>query len=290
VQYGLSVKQFTGQNPKYWEKLPSRIKNAQGNSKELKKIIVELEQLAQGSDERRKKRRAQFKRWPEKEIIINAQLVPILAALPETLLAETLKKLVKNNNAPNSCRIVDLYMQGEKGEHADFVEPDLLLRDNKYLIMVELKSRGGATSARSYPLKQLLNYIRLVAECQDSKSKDMPEKFIHIIIMPSSERKWLDEHASWVTDIKQNMLYVNKDACIKLGNKYTKQNAQRIRKLLSKIPIYYCSWQQLGKAFDSAVIEFDDRRNRNHWKKIGNELKDLSEVACRFAKGSDTES
>jgi hypothetical protein len=88
VQYGLSVRQFTGEHWKYWEKLPKRLRQAQGHPEEVEPLIVELEALAAGSEERRRKRQAQIEgKWAEKEIILNAQLLSVLAAMPGELVA-----------------------------------------------------------------------------------------------------------------------------------------------------------------------------------------------------------
>jgi hypothetical protein len=60
TQYGLSVRQFTGQHWKYWEKLPKHLRQVQSDPAALDAIIAELEELAAGSEDRRKTRQAQI--------------------------------------------------------------------------------------------------------------------------------------------------------------------------------------------------------------------------------------
>jgi len=184
TQYGLSVKQFTGAHWRYWEELPERLIKARGDTKKLNSIILELKKLASGSEERLKKRRAQIKegKWAEKEIVLDAQLLSVLGALPGELLSLGLKHLMGDPKIPRSLQIVDLIIKGEQGEDTDFVEPDLLLLGENYLLMVEVKTRGGADSSRSYPAHQLLNYLRLVLECENSFDALLPSEFTHLIL------------------------------------------------------------------------------------------------------------
>ena len=126
TQYGLSVKQFTGEHWRYWEKLPKRLRQAQDSPEELEAIIVELERLAAGSGDRRRKRQAQIQgRWAQKEIILNAQFMSVLAAMPDELLALGCQSLTGSKDLAGEYRIVQLEMQGPEGEWVDFLEPDL---------------------------------------------------------------------------------------------------------------------------------------------------------------------
>ena len=288
VQYGLSVKQFTGEHQDYWKELPARLRNLQDKSKKVEAIIKELEKLASGHEKRRQKRREQFKRWSEKEIVINAQLVSILSAMPSALLSTIFKHLISTKIIPQEYKVVDLKIKGEKGEAKDFVEPDLLLLNEKkkQLLMIELKTRGNSTASRNYPVQQLLNYIRLALECENSNNSILPKEFLHLILVPSVDRKWLEDNSKWVLKKRGkdgNRIYVDPDVCIKLGNKYTKKHSKDIPRLLKQIPIYYYSWKELSKAFDFALIKFNDKRNSLHWKRIGNELRELAEKAGLFA-------
>lgn len=175
-QYGLSVSQFTGAHQKYWEKLPKRLREAQGSSEKTNSIIEELEDLARDAQKRLIKRRDQKdKGWAEKEIVLNAQLLSVLAAFPDQFLANGFKELIRSNTIPQSFRIVDVTFKKRNGKDAFvFVEPDILLLGDNHLLMVELKTRGSAKSSRNYPPSQLLNYFRLIAECQDSGDDSLP--------------------------------------------------------------------------------------------------------------------
>jgi len=286
TQYGLSVKQFTGAHQNYWRELPARLQKAKDNPKSLKAIINELENLAEGYEERLRKRRAQIRgKWQEKEVVLNAQLLSVLAALPRRLLAIMFKNLTEAKNNPQEYRVVNLYIEGEKGEDTDFVEPDLLLLGEGQLLMVEVKTRGGPTSSRSYPPKQLLNYLRLIVECRDSNNKELPVRFLHLILVPTTELRWMENSKKWVKgyDVDKGLLSIDLDACLKLCKKVPKSVSERIQSLLAETPIYYRSWKQLAEAFGFAVKEFNDERNQAHWERIGNELNALTRKAEKYA-------
>lgn len=287
TQYGLSVKQFTGAHWTYWEKLPERIRNAQNSPKELEDIIEELEKLASGSEQRLKARRSQLKegKWAEKEIVLNAQLLSVLSALPIDFLALGFMNLARTANLPNRLEIVDLHICGRKGEDTDFVEPDLLLLGNNHLLMVEVKTRGGADSSRSYPPHQLLNYLRLVLECRNSFDASLPRNFTHLILMPSTDPKWLENHSEWVLQSYdgEGKLKVNPSALINSAKKKPGYNYQQLKLLVAQVPIYYRSWAQLYEAFRIAAEQFGDERNNTHWDKIVQEIGEISQIAGKYA-------
>ena len=143
-QYGLSVAWFTGQNEEYWARLPRRLRNAQDDPEQLELVIAELERLAAGSKERLQRRRAQKDgKWAETEIVLNAQLVVVLATLPDELIGLTFRKVTGSEGISLRPKIVDLAIPKEKGEDNNFVEPDLLLLGDNHLLMVEVKLQGG---------------------------------------------------------------------------------------------------------------------------------------------------
>ena len=287
AQYGISVKQITGQHQDYWRELPIRLRKAQDNQKLLSSIIEELEDIAKGSEGRLSKIRSQVDgKWAEKEIVINAQLLSLLGALPENLLAMTFRTLVKRNDIPQKYRIVDIQIKGVKGEDKDFVEPDLLLLGDNHLAMVEIKTRGGENSSRSYPPRQLLNYIRLVSECQNSGDKKLPNCFLHLILAPTADLQWLENNEEWVTSYNENtgLLSIDYDTCIKLGKKRSWNiSYERISQLLKDTPIYYCSWEQLVEALKYSINEFNDEKNKEHWERIWKELSKLAKRSARYS-------
>lgn len=286
TQYGLSVKQFTGAHWRYWEELPKCLRKAQNNPKELDSIIVELEQLAAGSEKRLQRRRSQIKegKWAEKEIVLNAQFLSVLAALPEELLALGFKKLTGYESLPQSFQIVDLAIPSKEGEDTDFVEPDLLLLGDRHLLMVEIKTRGGAQSSCNYPPHQLLNYLHLVAKCRALNNTSLPNQFTHLILVPSTDPKWLDNHSKWVLDICDDTgrLKVDPDACVRLSKKKVFYDYEYLRDLVNEIPIYYRSWQQLYEAFEFVIQRFHDRQTYKHWQKVGDEIRELAIRSGRY--------
>ncbi len=287
AQYGLSVAQFTGKHQDYWAKLPSRLHAAQYNPEKLNHIIEELEKLAEGANYRLRKRREQKdKKWAEKEIVLNAQLLSVLAAFPKKLLANGFKELMIPKYLPESIQIVDVSFKNKDGSDAFvFVEPDILLLGNNHLLMVELKTRGWATSTRKYPPNQLLNYFRLIAECQDSKDNTLPTSFSHLILVPSSDQKWLENSSKWIIETcnaEEGRLVVDPDNCIKYGRGKSSYNHERVRDLLNNIPIFYRSWDQLETAFKNAINKYNDKRHIDHWMDICQELTDLAIIAGKY--------
>lgn len=83
-RWGLSVRSFTGEHWKYWENLPRRFSDVQTSSKEFAMILDELQELASKSEERRICREGLVKDggFSKKEVVINEQILAILAALP----------------------------------------------------------------------------------------------------------------------------------------------------------------------------------------------------------------
>lgn len=293
TQYGLSVKQFTGAHWHYWEKLPERLRKAQNNPKKIESLIVELEDLASGSGQRLQKRREQIKgcreeeegKWAEKEIILNAQLLSVLGALPEELLAVGFKKVTGCENLPHRLQIKDLVIKKDKkGEYTDFVEPDLLLLGDRHLLMVEVKTRGGEQSSRCYPPSQLLNYLHLVAKCNESDGDGLPNEFTHLILVPSTELRWLENYSKWVLDASDNRgrLKIDPESCIRLSKRKKSYDYKILRKLIETVPIYYRSWEELFKGLEVATQEYDDQRNRQHWQKVIDEVRELAKRATKY--------
>jgi hypothetical protein len=249
----------------------------------LNDVIKEFEELATKSDERLMTRRDKKKKWGELEVVINSQFVSILAALPAKLLANVFNNLIGQKGAISPCEVVRLKMEKEKdGEDTDFVEPDLLLKGDDSLCMVEIKTRGGKTSSRSYPRNQLLNYMRLVDECRSSQDKLLPSKFSHLILVPNQDMAWLEKHEKWVKEIQGHRFHVQPEKCVEVGNAYVKEHSTRIKQILVDTPIYYCSWQNVAESFDKAVLELNDVPNQAHWKRVGDELRTLAARASKY--------
>jgi hypothetical protein len=284
VQYGLSVRQFTGAHWKYWEKLPKQLRKAQSDPEALEAVIAELEDLAAGSEERRTKRQAQIKgKWAEKEIVLNAQLQSVLAAMPGELLALGFRNVTGSQDLDKEYRIVELQMQGPEGEWVDFLEPDLLLLGEDQLLMVEVKT-AGKSSSHKYPPNQLLNYLHLVAKCREAGEPNLPDQFAHLILVPSTESKWLINHTKWVLNTcdEQGRLRVDTDACIRLSKSKEDYDYEYLGELMHEIPIYYRSWQQLYDGFELAIPQFGDERNLEHWRRIGSEVLELARRAGKY--------
>ena len=282
TQYGLSVRQFTGQHQRYWEELPERLRRVASDPQSLEVLIHQLEALAAGAEVRRHRRRSQLYggKWAEKEIVLNAQLLSVLAAMPRDLVACGFRSTINAPGLPSRLRIVEL--RSDK----DYVEPDLLLLGSGHLLMVEVKTRGGSTSTRKYPPRQLLNYLRLVDECQELQDPGLPDTFTHLILVPTPEPRWLAEHREWVitiSDASDGRLKFDLDACTRLGRGKSSYDFARLRPYIDEVPIYYRTWEQLSRGFGAAVDEFDDGRNLRHWQRVVREIETLANRAGRYA-------
>jgi len=286
AHYGLSVRQFTGRNLKYWEKLPILLRESQDNPRKLKKIIKDLEHLAAKSEERLLKRRAQVQgKWGEKEVILNSQLISVLCAIPEVLLAIAFRKLTDGKEYPRVYRVVQANIRDDTDKKQDFVEPDLLLLGEKQLLMVEVKTKGGTSSSRKYPPTQLLNYLRLVAACQDSPGDGIPTQFLHLILVPTTELIWLEKNKVWINNYSHDngLLSVDPKACLGFARGFIKKNPERFHQLIIDTPVYYHSWTQLADSYESALRDFNDDHNRTHWINIGKELAELALKSAKYA-------
>ena len=213
------------------------------------------------------------------------QLLSVLSALPDDFLALGFTNLTRTATLPDRLEIVDLHIEGEKGEDTDFVEPDLLLLGDNHLLMVEVKTRGGEDSSRTYPPHQLLNYLRLVLECKNSFDALLPKHFTHLILMPSTDPKWLENHSKWVLEISddEGKLKVNPSALINSAKKKPGYNYEQLKVLTAQVPIYYRSWNQLHESFRIAAEQFGDERNHKHWEKIVQEIGEISQIAGKYA-------
>lgn len=286
VQYGLSVKQFTGQHWKDWEKLPIRLENAVGDIDKMQDIIKELHLFSAGSKNRQEKRREQMKSgWAGKEIVINAQLISLLSALPPRLISAGVDKLTSQKIAPE-YRVVKLHIpkEGVKKQDYDFVEPDLLLLGNNHLVMIEIKTRGSSSSSYSYPARQLFNYIRLAYECGQSEGK-LPTIFSHIILVPTVDRQWFYNSEKWIKFIQSGenkKMIVDFDASFKLSGYSKEKYYNSFKKLITRIPLYVRSWNDFTNAFDYAAKKYSNKEIKQHIKTITDGIKELSDKSSKF--------
>jgi hypothetical protein len=200
-RWGLSVKNFTGEHWEYWEELPARLRIAKDSPKMMKQIIEELEGLKKESEKRKAKRRRLVKTngFQKKEVVINEQLLAILAALPKKMLSDVFRKLTAQTALPEKAELLDMHL----GTGEQLIEPDFLLGGDRQLIMGELKvnARQGNNETK-YPAYQLFNYLSLATKCLSSRHENLPDRFAHMIILPRVDLKWFDEGSKWITDLE----------------------------------------------------------------------------------------
>jgi len=278
VQYGLSVKQFTGKHWKEWDKLPFDLEKSIEDHDRLKLIINDLKENASKSKYREERRRQQRQQWDKKEVVINAQLLSLLAAFPGEILSKAMSNLYSWRYMPQSLEVVNVEIEG-----FSFVEPDLLLMGDDCLIMVELKTRGSSKSTRSYPMTQLTNYLKLAKECITSKDKKIPSHFSHIILMPTNDIKWLIKGEEWVEELNNEagQMVVNKDRLLEVARDKHKKDYKEIVDAIKEVPIYFRSWENFADSFDKTIKENKDNIYYNHWFDMLEELKVLSKRSAK---------
>lgn len=290
VQYGLSVAQFTGKNPEYWRQLPYVLKEYIGDEKALVKIINELEKVSGRHNARLERRREQMKTgWAQKEIVLNAQLDSLLLSLPGSILAEVFQRIapIISKDIPDEYNVVRVEIKGNGGRNMDFVEPDLLLKGEKQLLMIELKTKGWAQSSRKYPPGQLLNYLRLVME-YERFGEEKINSFAHLILVPTDDLVWLEDGSEWVRKYNKatGVLTVDYDTCFKLAGK-SKKVEKELRNFVTRqgknIPIYYRSWEQMSIGFEQVIRQKRNDEYQSHWENISKELKELAKRASKSA-------
>jgi hypothetical protein len=286
VQYGISVRQFTGRNAACWNALPSRLRAAR-RPRELEAILQELDVLTAGKEERTATIRSQRKRWAGKEIVLSAQLCSLLAALPDTLLADMFGRLTARTTTPSRLRLVTL-------KNAGFVEPDALLLGDNRLLMIEVKTRGLDARGHRYAPQQLLNYARLAIECRTAADPQLPHDFAHLIVVPSRAPMWLEKHSQWVTafdDLPDGRLAINAEAAVSLGRDKTQARwGPKLVETLKQLPIYYRSWADLARASSDAIGSLKADPYREHWQSMGRQLQTIAERAGKYALSDTTES
>jgi hypothetical protein len=108
-RWGLSVRSFTGEHWKYFEALPRKLREAQASPQPLAMIIRELEGLALKSEDRRIRRETLVKDrgFCKKEVVINEQILAILAALPHPLLSAVFRCLTFEGALPEEGKLVE---------------------------------------------------------------------------------------------------------------------------------------------------------------------------------------
>jgi hypothetical protein len=128
--------------------------------------------------------------------------------------------------------------------------------------------------------------MRLVVECGRLGDKRLPSRFAHLILAPSTDPKWLEEHDRWIQGPVEKTgreLRIRPEACLKLGKRFGKEDRRLMLGALRHTPVYYHSWKQLAGAYVWALKEYGDAKNQAHWERIGSELEYLARRAGKYA-------
>ncbi len=126
--------------------------------------------------------------------------------------------------------------------------------------------------------------VQETKKCRSSKNVQLPNQFIHLILAPSEESKWVDQKLDWVkqTHDEKGRMRVDFDSCIRLCPRKAAYDYEQLRELASQVPIYYRSWGQMCEAFESASRDYNDRQNLEHWERIVDEIKKLVQRASKY--------
>lgn len=281
-RWGLSVRCFTGEDWKYWETLPRRLRDVQTSPPALAKILDELQKLASKSKERRNRRESLVRRggFSKKEVVINEQMLAILAALPHPLLSAAFRCLTFEGALPDEGRLVERELP--TGEQ--LVEPDFLILGGRQLLMGELKVKADSSPKDTkYSANQLHNYLSLAVKCLSEGGSGLPNRFSHIILLPSVDLRWFDRGRFWITDLQYGP-----DRRMQLDIKMTHELAQkskpqkyvkdalRLGRLLDDIPVFCRSYFDLADALKRVITGYPLEL---HWRRIHGELWELAEFA-----------
>lgn len=281
-RWGLSVSSFTGKKTEYWEELPVRLQAAQAHPKDLEEIIAELQGLADGSPERREKRRTLVRRdgFQHKEVVVNEQLLAVMSALPGDLLAKFFRRLTSGDVLPAPARLVKRHL----GTGEQLIEPDFLVMAADHLLMGEIKIKASpGKSDTRYDANQLCNYLSLVVKSRQEAAENRPKQFSHLLLLPSINHRWLVRGQDWIPHLQvgaDKRMKIDPDACFALARQDKAQryvtSAAILADLLDEIPVYCRTFNELVDALRDAASGYP---LREHWERLAREVKGLAEVA-----------
>ena len=282
ARWGLSVKHFTGADWKYWEALPGKLREAQASPQGLEMIIHELEGLAANSEERRIRRKSLVKDrgFRKKEVVINEQILAILAALPHPLLSGLFQCLTFKGVLPEEANLVERKLP--TGEQ--LIEPDFLILGGRHLLMSELKVKADSSGRDTrYDANQLHNYFSLAVKCLSQGGNDLPNRFSHIILVPSVDLRWFVRGQQWITDLQvgaDRHMQFNIEMTHHLAQEAKRQHyitdSARLGELIKTVPVFCRSYSDLADALDSVVTGYPLEA---HWRRLHGELCELGKLA-----------
>jgi hypothetical protein len=281
-RWGLSVASFTGARTEYWQELPQRLRAVQNQPEQLEALIAELEALAKGASDRTAKRQALVKQdgFQQKEVVVNEQLLMVLAAFPAHLLAEGLRRLTGHELIPTPARLVDRHL----GSGEQLIEPDFLVMADHHLLMGEMKIKAaGEISDTKYDPNQLCNYLSLAIKCRTEQSEGLPRQFSHLVLLPSIDHRWFVRGQEWVLELQtgpDRQMKIDAAACFALAENKKKQryvtSAAALSSLLADIPVYCRTFKELAQAFGEAASGYP---LEGHWIRLSGELEALASLA-----------
>jgi len=273
-RWDLSVTHFTGKDRAYWEKLPEKLRNAKNLPGKMEKIIKELESLAEAGEARKERRTRLIKYagFEKKEVVINEQLLAILASLPQKMLSDIFRKMTDPSLLSEEAQLVDMRL----GTGEQLIEPDFLVQGDQQLMMGEIKVNARKGFGAKYDAKQLVNYLSLVQKLKASRQAGLFEKYSHIIILPEDDFEWFVKGSEWIksfasgTDERMEFNVKNTYALAKGSKKqhYVKDEKQ-LGQLLSEVPVYCRTYKKLHYTYEDIIRDYP---LKEHWQRIGDEL------------------
>ncbi len=206
-----------------------------------------------------------------REATITTQLAGTLAAFPPAWLAGGFSNLLGRSQRFNDCRVVKYVIE------PNFLEPDLLILDNKHLLMVEGKTHNRGKESYQFPPKQVIRYALLPVYRQQLQDVDLPTEFSLLILAPGDWRDWLGQHSDWVTGVDEaggGRVAINPAKCMEFGanNRRVARYRTEVLSILGSISIYYRTWRQLADAFTLLLDLHREDPYTHHWERLIGEL------------------
>lgn len=206
--------------------------------------------------------------WQLSETTLNARLCLGVACLTHQALALLWSQFLPWDVHSGQLSVAQVggWLDGKRPD-GEFGQPDLLLINERQLVMIEMKVRGKATANAKYDPDQLLKYLNLADWTLANTSMD---QVCHLIATPRGGSDPFVRRKEWVSseDTKTGALRIRIDGlplAVRKG-KWKDRLAEsgqgaKLERLLSVVPIHHVRYDALV----SASLEL---RDSDPWSQV----------------------